>query len=113
MPLLAQLHRPWQEIVASKRKALYGLIPEDWLLPSEVLTRAENTPKLVGSFIESLLDQGTKEITALDPVDIVARIRDGTFTAVEVTTAFCKRAAYAHQLVSFNSACQHHLEADG
>ncbi|KUJ12171.1 amidase [Mollisia scopiformis] len=69
-----------------------------WLLPTDVLTRAENTPKLVGDFIESLLDPETREITALDPVDILARVREGTYTAVKVTTAFCKRAPYAHQL---------------
>jgi len=99
MQLPAHSGRPWQEIVAEKRKALHHLIPEDWLLPTDVLTRAENTPKLVGDFIESLLDPETRDITALDPVDIVALIREGTFTAVKVTAAFCKRAAYAHQLV--------------
>jgi hypothetical protein len=96
--------RPWQAIVADKRTALHELIPEEWLLPTDVLTRAEDTPKLVGDFIESLLDPETLEVTALDPVDIVARIREGTYTAVKVTRAFCKRAAYAHQLVKSPSA---------
>ncbi len=104
MQLPAHVDRPWQEIVAEKRKALHQLIPGDWLLPTDVLTRAENTIKLVGDFIESLLDPETLEITALDPVDILARIREGTYTAVKVTTAFCKRAAYAHQLVLFYTA---------
>lgn len=100
MELLRQPNGPsWQEVVAKKRKALHQLIPQDWLLPNDVLTRAENTPKLVGAFIESLLDAETLEITALDPVDVLARISQGLYTAVKVTTAFCKRAAYAHQLV--------------
>ncbi|KAL5312879.1 hypothetical protein ACEPPN_019305 [Leptodophora sp. 'Broadleaf-Isolate-01'] len=98
MQLTAHDDRSWQEIVAEKRKAIHQLIPGDWLLPTDVLTRAENTPKLVGDFIESLLDPETLEITALGPVDILARIREGTYTAVNVTTAFCKRAVYTHQL---------------
>lgn len=99
----ADLIRPWQELVAEKRTALRQLIPKDWLLSEAILTRAQNTAKLVGHFIESLLDPETLEITALDPVDILARISEGTYTAVKVTTAFCKRAAYAHQLVEFHS----------
>ena len=45
-----------------------------------------NKPKLVGDFIESLLDPETLEITALDPVDILARICESKYTAT-----LCKR----------------------
>lgn len=41
--------------------------------------------------------------TDKDVVDIVKGIKGGTWCAEEVTTAFCKRAAVAHQLVSFDS----------
>lgn len=44
--------------------------------------------------------------TGKDAVDIVEGIKAGTWSAEEVTTAFCKRAAVAHQLVSFDSAAQ-------
>lgn len=104
MQLPVHYERPWQEIAAQKRKTLLELIPQDWLLPADVLTRAEDTPKLVGDFIESLLDLESLEITASDPVDILARISEGTYSAVQVTNAFCKRAAYAHQLVKFPSS---------
>jgi amidase len=37
----------------------------------------------------------------MDVPELVARMKDGLLTAVDVVTAFCKRAAYAHQLVSW------------
>ena len=40
------------------------------------------------------------EITELDEVDVLlARLADRTYTALEVATAFCRRATLAHQLV--------------
>lgn len=38
-------------------------------------------------------------ITESSATDLVARMAAGKLTSVTVTTAFCKRAALAHQLV--------------
>ena len=92
-------HHPWQEVAAGKRKELYEKIPKEWHLSPVVLDQGRNERKLVGDFIEGLLDLETRRITSLDAVDIVESVRNGSITAVAVTQAFCKRAAYAHQLV--------------
>lgn len=39
-------------------------------------------------------------ITESSAVDLVSQLAAGKLTSVAVTTAFCKRAAIAHQLVS-------------
>lgn len=38
-------------------------------------------------------------ITESSAVDLVTQLADGELTSIAVTTAFCKRAALAHQLV--------------
>jgi amidase len=40
-------------------------------------------------------------ITESTAVDLVSEMAAGKLTSVAVTTAFCKRAALAHQLVCF------------
>lgn len=48
-----------------------------------------------------LLSEKELEITERTAVDLVKRLAKGELTAVEVTAAFCKRAAIAHQMVRF------------
>lgn len=92
----------WEDVAAKKRASILAQIPRQWILPQEVLDEAKTRRKIAGKFIESLLDVETRSITTLDPVDILAKIRDTQLTAYEVTQAFCKRTAYAHQL---NACC--------
>ena len=74
-------------------------IPAEWLLSDSVLAAGKQSKKIAGDFIERLLDEKTLLITSADNERILELIRSGSLTAVEVTTSFCKRGAYAHQLV--------------
>jgi amidase len=89
----------WKTIAAERRAEIHKKIPTEWLLPSAVLEKGKQEKRIVGSFIEGLLDSDTLKITSLDPVEIASRIATGALTSVKVVTAFCKRAAFAHQLV--------------
>lgn len=89
----------WQIIAEMKTMENMAKIPPDWLLPEDVLEEGKNRRKIAGDFIENLLDPETKRITGMDNVEILDLVRKGSLTAVQVTTAFCKRGAYAHQLV--------------
>ena len=89
---------PWQVAATRKRVETYSKIPKEWILPPEIIEEAKTRRKLTGAFIEGLFDNETLSITSLDPIDIVAHIRNGAYTAVQVTEAFCKRSAYGHQL---------------
>ena len=90
----------WQKTASRKRDSISHKIPKDWILSDEVVEKAKQNRVLTGSFIEDLLDSQTLQITSLNSVNLVDAIGNGSFTAVQVTRAFCKRAAFAHQIVS-------------
>ncbi|KAK4450350.1 amidase signature domain-containing protein [Podospora aff. communis PSN243] len=90
--------RPWREIVAQKLQEDDAKIPPQWRLSPDVISSARLRKRIAGDFIESLLDRETRRITSTDALDLVAAMKHGSLTAVVVVTAYCKRAAYAHQL---------------
>lgn len=85
------------DIARSKQEERQRRIPKDWLLSQEDLQSGDalDVPKRCGILTKREL-QITEEN---DAVDIVSKISDGSFSAREVTVAFCKRAAIAQQLV--------------
>ncbi|KAK8108352.1 fatty-acid amide hydrolase [Apiospora sp. TS-2023a] len=101
----------WQEKVAKKRLARQKAIPTAWALPKSVLdslpalsefstTRldllAKDIPRLSGILTERELDITESH----DVPSLLGGLASGTFTSVEVTLAFSKRAAIAHQLTN-------------
>ena len=90
----------WKKIVAMKKHENMAKIPTKWRLPMETLIEGKKRKKIAGDYIESLLDADTQKITSSDNDEILESVRNGSLTAVQVTQAFCKRGAYAHQLVS-------------
>lgn len=95
----AFLAASWSEIGLIKRQKRDSLIPESWRLDTSSYAERNNVldiPSTCGILTEKEID-----ITSnYDAVDIVEKIRESTFSAEEVTVAFCKRAAIAQQLVS-------------
>jgi amidase len=97
-------HQPtWQEKAEAKREKNRSKIPEEWTLTKEDLVAAKKQRQLSGPFIESFLDGHELEITSNDSVPLLSKVRSGHYTALQVTKAFCKRAATAHQIVSLDS----------
>lgn len=90
----------WQKIASEKREANMTKIRPEWLLEPQVLEDGRSRRSIVGDYMESLLDTKSRYVTDMDVPELVARMESGALSAVEVVTAFCKRAAYAHQLVS-------------
>ncbi|PMD62637.1 amidase [Hyaloscypha bicolor E] len=86
----------WEKTAADKKARIAASIPEEWrikTLPTE--DSVMNFPKVSG--IMSLEEIAITESSASD---LVAQMAAGKLTSVAVTTAFCKRAALAHQLVN-------------
>lgn len=99
----------WQTIVAAKQKKSQSLIPEAWRLPESITKTLqypleEHANRLLDLDIpkrSGILSARELEITEANTVaDLLSKLASGTYTALEVTTAFCKRAAIAQQLVS-------------
>ena len=89
----------WQKLAETKRRENLAKIPQEWLLSERIIVEGKERKKIAGDFIESLLDPETLEITSQDSEDILDLLRNGSLSALQVTRAFCKRGAYAHQLV--------------
>lgn len=91
----------WKQLALSKRVSTFNKIPKDWLLPIEQASQyTETNPISVldvpGS--SGILTQKELGITEdHDATDLVALMAKGELSSVEVVTAFCKRAAIAHQ----------------
>lgn len=91
---------PWELVAGAKRDALLASIPPEWIIPANIFPPESQLdvttfPKQSGWFTPAELD-----ITGTAAPQILKKIAAGVWTAEEVTRAFCKRAAAAHQLVS-------------
>lgn len=87
----------WEEIAAQKRESILALIPPEWRIANPPANDEQRD--VTGTYIHQFLDSFAIEITETDAVGIVAKISSGQWSAVDVTKAFCHRAALAHQLV--------------
>jgi amidase len=87
----------WQELAKAKRESILAAIPEKWRISS--IPSAQEQRNVTGKYIQQFLTEKEIEITETDAVGILAKTTTGAWKAVEVTEAFCHRAALAHQLV--------------
>jgi len=87
----------WRDVAEQKREATNSKIPREWVLSPSTLAEA-GRHRDITLFIGGLLSAEERDITALESNEIVEKIAAKRYTAEQVTTAFCKRAAIAHQL---------------
>ncbi|KAJ5359467.1 uncharacterized protein N7496_011880 [Penicillium cataractarum] len=90
----------WETIAAQKRQALKASIPAEWVIPSDILPpdsqlNVTNFLKESGWFTKREL-----EITSTPAPQLLVNIATSSWTSEEVTRAFCKAAAAAHQLTN-------------
>jgi amidase len=94
----------WQSLATSKREELARKIPSAWLLPTSFTENISSTstasvlsiPRKCGLLSAQELDLTEN----YDATDLVEMMSTGKVKSVDVVTAFCKRAAIAHQLVN-------------
>src|SRR6202012_3136854 len=92
----------WQQIASNAQESLLKSIPSKWRLPQPIdpsLTDVRSVPQTCG-----LLTPRQLEITEQTASELVAQLRERTLSSVEVTEAFCGRAAIAHQCVTLSYA---------
>ena len=89
------IHR-WQD-VAERRKGEIKSGISQYFAPAE-LVKGQNSIEVPEK--SGILSERELEITNLTAIKLLPLIHNGTYTSVEVTAAFCKRAAIAHQTVS-------------
>jgi amidase len=92
----------WIDIARRKQEAQKLLIPKEWTIDAEKWANQTSVTveQVLSAETKTILSEKELQITGEnDAVDIVSKIREGKLSAEEVTVAFCKRAAVAHQLV--------------
>jgi Asp-tRNA(Asn)/Glu-tRNA(Gln) amidotransferase A subunit family amidase len=93
----------WQEKVAAKQAEAWAKIPTEWRLSTDILQQVE-TGKLdildAPARCGILSDQELKITEIPDATALRDKLAARELSAVEVITAFCKRAAVAQQLTS-------------
>lgn len=93
----------WKTLVSEKRAEVAKGLPQEWRLPSSILDTISadaaisvlDVPRKSGLLSEKELDITENH----DAVDLIAKMAAKELSSVEVTQAFCKRAAIAHQVV--------------
>jgi amidase len=87
----------WEKTAAEKRARIEASIPQEWRIKTKPTEDSVmNFPQTSG-----IMSAEELAITESSATDLVAQMAAGKLTSVAVTTAFCKRAALAHQLVYF------------
>ena len=88
----------WQSIANAKNANLLALIPPQWILrPSDIPSSTDLRD--VTGYTSRFLSPRELEITNATSIKILSSVRSGDWPSVEITRAFCHRAAIAHQLV--------------
>ena len=95
----------WRTIVAQRRKDLDSKIPQEWRLKENFLASLARPNHLLASNAvakSGILTETELDITEnYDAAQLLQKLASGELSSVAVTTAFCKRAAIAQQLVRF------------
>ena len=91
--------RPYQKVAAKAQASVHDAIPTKWKLSTSQLdlpdtTNVTDIPRTCGILSETQLT-----ITEQTATELLAKLTSGQISSVEVTEAFCARAAIAHQLV--------------
>ncbi|KAH8809239.1 amidase [Xylogone sp. PMI_703] len=107
----------WRQIADAKKLQQKSKIPTAWVIPQYSCKGRKNltdVPLTCG-----LLSDVERQITSdYDATDLLERIKGGIWSSEQVVTAFCKRAAIAHQLVNclteifFNEAIERARQLD-
>ncbi|KAM3419149.1 hypothetical protein BST61_g5094 [Cercospora zeina] len=96
----------WRQAAKDKAQSVLDLIPAEWRLPH--IPSPEEQRDVTGVYIQRFLSEREIQITQSDALEIVNHAASGKWTAVEITKAFCHRAAIAHQLLN----CLHEIFFD-
>ena len=96
--LVGTMETSWQSRAAAKVADTASKIPSNWRISPNDRNRAREQKNLTGPFIESFLSKHEIEIIRLGSSDLVQKLTARTLTSLEVTEAYCKTAAIAHQI---------------
>lgn len=89
----------WEASAREVREALDTSIPTKWKLDQTLKSGMQDVTSIPETC--GILSTEHRRITELDASNLVKLLAQGELSAVQVTEAFCARAAIAHQLVRY------------
>lgn len=98
----------YTDIAAKAQEKLFSSIPSEWRISKDKLPPLEQLNVIDFPEKSGILTEAELAITDSYATDIVKKIAAGEWKAEDVTRAFCKRAAIAHQVASVQ-----HIFSDG
>ncbi|KAF3482023.1 general amidase [Arthroderma uncinatum] len=98
----------WEDMAAAKRAITLAKIAEEWRLTEEQIKDAKSQRQIAGDYFQGFLTDEEKKITGEESTAIVEKIKNKEYSALQVTQAYCKAAAIAHQM----TACLHEVFFD-
>ncbi|KIV98702.1 hypothetical protein, variant [Verruconis gallopava] len=116
--MAAKNDKNWKVIAERKRSFRDNSIPEEWIIPPELLPAKETKDVHRFPYDSGLFSTQELVITDSSASEVAIKIAKGEWSAFEVTRALCKRAAIAQQLVNclteilFDSAMARAKELD-
>ncbi|CAK7891835.1 hypothetical protein CAAN1_19S00298 [[Candida] anglica] len=87
----------WEEIAKAKKASVDDAIPSEWRLEKNPTA---NKVRNVGEYLDETLPARENSITSCTVTELAGKISRGELSAIEVTKAFCHRAALTHQLTT-------------
>lgn len=101
----------WQKAIQRKQEEIKSKTPKQWMLSKDFVqalncgaSKQANLLEFDAARRSGILTERELEVTErYTAMQLLDKLRKKKFTALEVTTAFCKRTAIAQQLVSLVS----------
>ena len=93
----------WQDAASRAQAGVYDTIPAKWRLSPAQLKLAEDANVMNVPLTCGILTPEQLAITEQTATELLTKLASGKLTSVDVTEAFCARAAIAHQLVRQSS----------
>lgn len=90
----------WEQKVKAKRSQLRSKIPKHWVIDDHTLRKLKNEKQALNKNLDSLCSKSENEITQSTILKLKHKLSLKELTCLEITEAFCHRAALCHQVVN-------------
>ncbi|QLQ81914.1 hypothetical protein HG537_0G01680 [Torulaspora globosa] len=90
----------WKQKVEKKRSQLRSKIPKQWILDEATLEKLKSEKQSLNENLDLLCSKSENEITHSTILILRRKLSCRELTCLEITEAFCHRAALCHQVVN-------------
>lgn len=86
----------WEQIGKVKREAVFSKIPKKWVIEVPSIEQEPNALK----YLDANLPPEETAIVNYSMMQLIEKVSKGELTSIEITEAYCHRAALTHQIIN-------------